>query len=177
MRKLFLSYLLFAILFSVNTYAQNQTNDSIAVTCIWDKADHNAFTDLEYYNKQFYCSFRESDEHLPKHDSTKGEICIITSPNGDKWELTKRFVSEQFDLRDSKISIMPDGRLMILIIGIKWKDNYLVGQKTFVSFSNNGKTFTELQQVNIGENLESKWDAIWSIAWSDSIGYAIVSVA
>jgi hypothetical protein len=39
--------------------------DTIIIEQIWNRADHNAFTDLEYYKKHFYCSFREGNGHLP----------------------------------------------------------------------------------------------------------------
>jgi len=36
---------------------------------IWDKAPHNAFTDLIRYKSHFYCTFREGESHVP-HDTT-----------------------------------------------------------------------------------------------------------
>ena len=35
---------------------------------IWDKANHNAFTDLEYFKDHWYCAFREGNSHAGSGD-------------------------------------------------------------------------------------------------------------
>ena len=49
---------------------------------IWDKAPHNAFTDLLRFNNRWYCVFREGKGHV-SHD---GALRVITSVDGDKWK-------------------------------------------------------------------------------------------
>ena len=47
----------------------------VEVNKIWDKAPHNAFTDLVRWNDGFYCAFREGRGHV----STNGKIRILES--------------------------------------------------------------------------------------------------
>ncbi len=81
----------------------------LQVDKIWDKAPHNAFTDLIYTKGRWFCVFREGAKHL----SPDGAIRVITSRDGEKWESTALLVSENADLRDAKISVTPSGKLMI----------------------------------------------------------------
>jgi hypothetical protein len=173
LKKIFFLCLIISnlLLYKTNT-AQRIPADTIITDCIWNEAAHNAFTDLEYFKKHLYCSFREGDGHLPQTDSIMGEICIIRSSKTKDWELVKRFTSDRYDLRDSKMSIMPDGRLMLLVSGIDWKGSVIRSQSTFVSFSNNGIHFSDLMPVVIDPSIGSKWDLIWSLTWTDSVGYA-----
>lgn len=148
--------------------------DTIIIEQIWNRADHNAFTDLEYYKKHFYCSFREGDGHLPGTDSLLGEVCIIRSRKAHEWELIKRFTSKKYDLRDSRMSITPDGRLMLLVSGIEWKATSMTTQETFVSFSEDGINFSDLMPVVLEDNIRGKWNLIWTLAWTDSVAYAVL---
>jgi hypothetical protein len=44
-------------------------SQNVEVTKIWDKAQHNAFTDLVRYKSDFYCTFREGNNHVPETKS------------------------------------------------------------------------------------------------------------
>jgi len=49
---------------------------------IWDKAPHNAFTDLLHHKDRWWCVFREGKGHV----SPAGKLRVITSPDGVQWE-------------------------------------------------------------------------------------------
>jgi len=82
----------------------------VEVNRIWDKAPHNAFTDLVRWNDAFYCAFREGRGHV----STDGRIRILESKDADTWESAASISLEGYDLRDAHLSVAPDGRLMLL---------------------------------------------------------------
>jgi hypothetical protein len=85
----------------------------VSVRKIWDAAPHNAFTDLLRWHDKWYCTFRESEKHV----GGDGKIRVIESPGGETWR-SKALIAEQgIDLRDPKLSITPDDRLMILCGG------------------------------------------------------------
>ncbi|HJN10519.1 MAG TPA: sialidase family protein [Pirellulaceae bacterium] len=76
---------------------------------IWDKAPHNAFTDLLRFQDRWYCVFREGTAHV----SPDGALRVITSADGRQWKSTALVTSSTYDLRDAKLAVTPDGRLML----------------------------------------------------------------
>jgi hypothetical protein len=76
---------------------------------IWDRAPHNAFTDLLRFQDRWYCVFREGSAHV----SPDGSLRVITSTDGRKWDPTALVTSPTYDLRDAKLTVTPDGRLML----------------------------------------------------------------
>ena len=54
----------------------------ISVQKIWDRAPHNAMTDLIRYKERWFCAFRESDLHVY---GAEGQIRLVTSPDGMSW--------------------------------------------------------------------------------------------
>ncbi len=61
---------------------------------IWDKAPHNAFTDLLRFKGKWYCVFREGSAHV----SPDGSLRVITSTDGKKWESIALITSPKYDL-------------------------------------------------------------------------------
>ncbi|WP_145084022.1 exo-alpha-sialidase [Anatilimnocola aggregata] len=76
---------------------------------IWDAAPHNAFTDLIRWKDRWYCSFREGIAHA----SYDGKVRILRSEDGKTWESLVQFTEEGHDLRDPKLCVLPDGRLLV----------------------------------------------------------------
>ena len=76
---------------------------------IWDRAPHNAFTDLVRFRDRWLCVFREGARHV----SPDGALRVIESGDGERWEPAALITSPDSDLRDAKITITPDGRLML----------------------------------------------------------------
>src|SRR5688500_4263385 len=76
---------------------------------IWDSAPHNAFTDLVRYKGEFFCVFREGTGHV----SPDGKLRVISSKDGQQWTSAALISSPNGDLRDAKIAITPDNRLML----------------------------------------------------------------
>src|SRR5262245_51315777 len=76
---------------------------------IWSAGEHNAFTDLLYWKNRWWCVFRESEAHV----GGDGTIRVITSTDGSTWESAANLAEADVDLRDPKLTVMPDGRLML----------------------------------------------------------------
>ncbi len=140
------------------------TADVLEVKKIWDQAPHNAFTDLTRWNDTFYCAFREGRGHV----STDGKIRILESKDADRWESAALISQPGFDLRDAHLSVTPDSRLM-LIGGAapRKKDKQSAPTGSFVSFSKNGRQWTEPQIV-----VEpGRW--LWCVTWHDGKAYGV----
>ena len=85
---------------------------------IWDHAPHNAFTDLIRFQDRWWCVFREA----AGHDAPGGIVRVLTSKTGAMWESAARVEERDIDLRDPKLSVTPDGRLMLLMGGCVYDD-------------------------------------------------------
>ena len=80
---------------------------------IWDRGAHNAFTDLRRWHGQWWCVFREAEAHV----GGDGVVRVIVSGDGEKWESAAAVAERGVDLRDPKLSVTPDDRLMIVCGG------------------------------------------------------------
>jgi hypothetical protein len=172
LHKLFLPAL-FSVLFVFSNLAQ-ETGVEINSVRIWDQANHNAFTDLVRYRGHFYCVFREGAGHVPSGKEENGNIRILKSRKGNKWKSAGLLSSEMYDLRDPKISVMPDGRLMVLMGGSDYVGKELRSRLCQVSFSNNGKEFSDPAPVEIDHRIRTNYDWIWKITWKGEKGYGLV---
>ncbi|MFH1719705.1 MAG: exo-alpha-sialidase, partial [Planctomycetota bacterium] len=125
------------------------TAEIVEVRKIWDGAAHNAFTDLIFWNDSFYCVFREGRGHV----SSDGSIRVLKSKSADKWEPAALVKLDGYDLRDPHVSITPDGpgpRGRLMLVGgaaPRKEDNQSVPTGTFVSFSADGREWTQPQIV------------------------------
>jgi hypothetical protein len=140
------------------------TAELIEVRKIWDKAPHNAFTDLLRWDGRFYCVFREGRGHA----STDGKIRVLESKDTDVWETTALIALAGYDLRDAHVSATPDGRLM-LVGGVapRKKDNQSAPTGTFVSFSKDGRTWT-MPQIVVKPG---RW--LWRVTWHQGKAYGV----
>ncbi len=86
----------------------------LSVERIWDAAPHNAFTDLIRFRGRWYCTFREGSAHA----SPDGAVRIITSGDGRAWMTAFRISVDNADLRDPKLSITGDNRLMLSVAAV-----------------------------------------------------------
>ncbi len=116
----------------------------VSVQRIWDQAPHNAFTDLIRFKDVWYCTFREGDGHV----STAGSIRVIRSADGESWESAAHLPPKPGrDLRDPKLSVAPDGRLMLVGFEVARLEGEHREIVSFVSFSSDGSKWSELQPV------------------------------
>ena len=144
-------------------------------TKIWDSAPHNAFTDLIYFEGKWYCTFREAPGHVPMKKGEEGKIRVIVSEDGDHWESFALLSLNNYDLRDPKISMAANGKLMLLMGASNYKGAELIGRQSHVSFLNmNKKEFSEPKPVKIDTDIRTDNDWLWRVTWNGKFGYGIV---
>jgi len=140
------------------------TLELIEVKKIWDKAPHNAFTDLVCWNERFYCVFREARGHV----SADGKIRVLQSEDAGLWDSAALISLEGYDLRDPHLSVTPDGRLMLLGGAAPRKqDNQRVPTGTFVSASADGRRWSQPQIVV----KPGRW--LWRVTWHNAKAYGV----
>ena len=130
------------------------------VTKIWNAAPHNAFTDLIRNQDQWFCVFREGKAHV----SPDGAIRILRSPDGSTWTSAAVLRDDKADLRDPKITVAPDGRLM-LTAAAALPPLSETKHQTIVWFSKDGISWT--QPAEIGD--PNVW--LWRVAWHKGKAY------
>ncbi len=144
--------------------AANGTAEIVEVKKIWDAGGHNAFTDLVRWQDRWWCTFREAEGHV----GGDGVIRVITSSDGANWSSAAALAEKDVDLRDPKLSVMPDGRLMLLCGGsIYLGTKELKGRRPRVSFSKDGKTWSALEKIL------NEGDWLWRVTWQAGTAYGV----
>ncbi len=129
---------------------------------IWDKAKHNAFTDLLRHKNRWYCVFREGTAHV----SPDGALRVIVSDDGETWESLALITSAEYDLRDAKLTTTPDGRLMLNGAGMIADADVRYYSMVWFS-SDDGRTWTKGRQI--GD--PGFW--LWRTQWHDDMAYSM----
>jgi hypothetical protein len=135
----------------------------VSVKKISDAAPHSAFTDLVYFKDRWLCTFREGKAHV----SPDGAICVLESADAEKWDRVARLTSTAGDLRDPKLSITPDNRLMLTAAIAMPKADNTKEHRTFVWFSDDGRTWGAPKEI--GDR--NMW--LWRVAWHEKKAYAV----
>lgn len=136
----------------------------VSLQKIWDFAAHSALTDLIKWKGEWLCVFRESDTHFA---GKNGVIRILQSSNTIVWQPHELIEREGWDLRDPKLSLMPDGRLLLLAGSSRFDQaGNRVAHQTVVSFSEDSVEWTPFQVV-----FQEEW--LWRLTWFQGIGYGI----
>lgn len=136
----------------------------VDVRRIWDKAPHNAFTDLVRFQDRWYCVFREGQGHV----SADGALRVITSEDGNEWESAALITSPDSDLRDAKITVTPDGRLM-LCGAEALADKSEKTHQSLAWFSNDGRNWSDRREI--GDPNFWLWRVTWHGDRAWGIGY------
>jgi hypothetical protein len=147
-------------------FAQPETNvssDVLSVRKIWDAGPHNAFTDLIRFQDKWFCTFRESEGHV----GGDGRIRVLISDSGDKWESAALLSEKGVDLRDPKLSITPDRRLMLALGGSVYEGKRLTERQPRVAFSKEGRDWSAPRRV------AAKDDWLWRVTWHKGRAYGI----
>jgi hypothetical protein len=137
----------------------------VSISKIWNRAEHNALTDLIRFQNHWYCTFRESTRHVYGKD---GCIRLIKSSDAQNWESVAFIHENGVDLRDPKLSITPDGHLMLLMGGTSYgvEQTYITRQPR-VSFSADGFHWSPLQKIL------NPHEWLWRITWNKGRAYGV----
>ncbi|WP_128548158.1 hypothetical protein [Larkinella soli] len=150
--------------------------DYVSVIKIWDQPPHSAFTDLVRFQNAFYCTFREGLTHVDTTNS--GKVRVLKSTDGKQWESVALLAIPKIDLRDPKLTITPDQRLMVTMAGAVFAPvnnrNKVQRIAPMVSFSDKrGANFSEPQKSTLDPAISPSKDWIWRTTWHNGMGYAI----
>ena len=168
--------LLLCIIFifpAFNLTAQNNNlTEEVKVRKIWSNEKYNAFTSLINFKGTFYCAFREGESHVYGKD---GVTRIISSKDGVTWDPVAVLEKDGYDLRDPKLSVTHDGRIMVIIGGSVYNGKELKRQLTHVSFSDrSGNNFSDPEPVIISGDIRTNFDWLWRVTWHIKTGYGVV---
>ena len=131
-----------------------------------DEAPYNSFTDLTYFKNQFYVTFREATQHLvPPVGTPGGQIRVLKSSDGVTWSSAALLaLTPNDDLRDPKLSITPNGQLMVLS-SASHEDG--TARQNYTWFSSDGTNFSSANTAATS----SQW--LWRVVWHNGIGYGV----
>src|SRR5213593_366934 len=153
------------LLLGVTAYpaaAADNKVELLEVRKIWDRAPHNAFTDLVRFKGRWFCVFREGAAHA----SPDGALRVITSKDGLDWTSAALLARRGADLRDAKITVTPDNRLMLSGAAALHQPAQFKHQ-SLAWFSKNGRAWSA--PVEIGD--PNVW--LWRVTWHRSTAYSI----
>ncbi len=139
----------------------------VGVRKIWDRAPHNAFTDLVRFNGRWFCVFREGSAHV----SPDGALRVITSKNGEDWTSAALLRQTNADLRDAKITVTPNNQLM-LSGAAAWHPPARFKHQSLAWFSKDGRNWSG--PVQIGDPNLWLWRVVWHRKKAYGIGYDTV---
>ena len=144
----------------------------VTLECLWDRAEHQAFTDICRFGDRLYVAFREGESHVYGRD---GVVRILSSADGFVWRSAAVIEEEGVDLRDPKLSVSPDGRLMVVMGGSVYDGRRLMSRRPKVSFSDaQGRRFSASTNVTIDPAIAGSDDWLWRVTWRGDRGYGVV---
>jgi len=166
-------FILFPSPTSAGVLPSETVPEGVSVSTIWNNGKHCAFTSLVKFRGRYYCTFREGDGHVfDREGNANGRIRVLVSRNCRKWKSVALLSLEKCDLRDPKLDITPDGRLMLLMGGSYYVDKKLVDRVPQASFSSDGKHFSDPQPLVIDTpGTDGHW--LWRVTWKDGVGYGV----
>ena len=130
---------------------------------VWDRAPHSAFTDLIRFQDRWLLTFREAEGHV----GGDGAFRLLASDDGEAWSPLALLAEEGVDLRDPKLSITPDGRLMLLAGGSIYREGRYVSRRPRVYFSSDAVNWSA------GREILAEGDWLWRVTWRDGRAYGV----
>lgn len=144
----------------------------VSIERIWDRAEHAAFTDLIRFRGQLYCTFREGTGHIPGRN---GLIRVLRSRDAMNWESVALLDEPHVDLRDPKLSITRDNRLMVNSGASYYHDTKRLKIESRVAFSDeHGENFSAPVPVQLPEEIDTGMDWLWRITWHEGWAWGCV---
>src|ERR1051326_9107152 len=149
-----IALLLLGSIFGATAAAAKGEAALVEVRQVWDRAPHNAFTDLVRFKGHWFCVFREGTAHV----SPDGALRVITSPDGREWVSAALLTQTNADLRDAKITVTPNNELMLSRAGALHQPAPAKHQ-SLAWFSKDGRKWSD--PVKIGD--PNMW--LWRVTW------------
>ena len=164
MKKVAIQLLIFVLIVAFAAPVVRASEPEIvSIRKIWDRGEHNAFTDLVRFRDRWWCTFREAKDH----GGSIGKVRVIESGNGDDWQASALLEEHEIDLRDPKLSVMPDGRLLLIMGGIVYDGTRYRTRAPRVAFSNDGHEWTAPKKLLS----EDHW--LWRVTWHNGWAWSV----
>ena len=164
MRNIFVLSTAALMVVMTSSSLQASKPEIVSVVKIWDHGEHNAFTDLIRFRDSWWCTFREAKDH----GRSIGKVRVIVSRDGKEWVSAALVAQAGIDLRDPKLSVMPDGRLMLIMGGSVYDDKGSYQTRSpRVAFSTDGRQWTKPKKLLA----EDHW--LWRVTWHKGTGYSV----
>lgn len=170
--QLFASVILLLV-FTSCTVQDLDDNKSVIIQEInTNKGMNNAFTDLVFFDNQFFLVYRESDKHAYGRN---GIIRMYNSLDGERWSFLKEFSVEGIDLRDPKFSVN-GSELKLYIHGSKFQEKELLAFNDYcLSYSNGWQNMVNVTLDNKQLNtlkIEGNEAWPWRVTWYENTAYS-----
>ncbi|NCP65391.1 MAG: hypothetical protein GW836_12170 [Paraglaciecola sp.] len=126
------------------------------------QGQHSAFTDLCLYRQHLFGCFRRALNHV-SHD---GVICIFKSDLAGNTKLVSRITLYGCDIRDPKLSVRPDGKLMLIAyVNFYDEKDRLSSGRNLCWVSQDGLSWSSPRQFG-----EVFW-WLWRVRWQHKQAY------
>lgn len=155
---------LLGLVFSTSIALCDDKPKIISVKKIWNEGTHNAFTDLIRFKGSWWCTFREAAAH---GNGALGKARVIVSKDGAEWKSAALLEEKGVDLRDPKLSITPDGFLMLIMGGSIYEGKVYKTRAPRVAFSKDGSDWTQPKKLLA----EDHW--LWRVTWHDGWAWSV----
>jgi hypothetical protein len=133
--------------------------------CVWGEGEHNAFTDLCVFQGQLWLVFRQAAGHV----SPRGHIVVLRSIDGNSWQLAAEIHMPDIDLRDPKLAVSHDGRLLLSCAGVD-RLHDINAMQSYWYWSDNGCHWSPPQAVAD----QQSW--LWRMRFINDVGYGVAYV-
>ncbi|MGB7158813.1 MAG: hypothetical protein WBD40_12145 [Tepidisphaeraceae bacterium] len=141
----------------------------LSVERIWDKAPHNAFTDLIRFEDQWVCAFREAPAH--KGGVRGSRIRVLASADAKAWASVGELAHPRGDIRDAKMAILPDGRLTLLTAIQLFDQKAGQTHQSIAFFTRDLKSWEG--PIDVAEPNFWLWGIRWHPEGRNGVGYSI----
>ena len=162
--------ILLILLFNCVLMMAQEINTSVA----YRSNKYSAFTSLEYRSNYFYCAFREANTHVSTKGDDNGVIKILASKDGEKWEEVLLYELDGLDLRDPKLSLTPDGRIMLLVEGVRYDEGKSLNRNSYISFIDANNEVTKLKAIDFTPKMNYNW--LWDGCWTGKSFYGFTYI-
>ncbi len=140
----------------------------IDVRCVWQDAPHAGMTDLARWREAFWLAFRAGERHIGGQD---GRVVLLRSADGALWTEAASLEMAGRDLRDPKLSLHPDGRLMMTVAADRIEGQRAVHRLCHVAFSEDGARWSPLAPVQLEGGADGEW--LWRVDWHEGTAWSL----
>ena len=102
---------------------------------------------------------------------------MLRTDNGRDWRTRAVLAEEGVDLRDPKLSVAPDGRLMVLMGGSVYRGSRRIAmtpRAAFLRFDAEAAEPVTLARVVIDPEVATDHDWLWRVTWRQGIGFGVL---